>query len=560
MPVITSWYAAYSNVVDTAGINALLAVSLFVLLHCGQLSLGSAAYMGVGAYTSAVLTDTLAWPFPAVLAAGIGAAACCALALGLPVLRLRGVYLAIATLAFVGILQVVALNWPLTGEAEGLSVPRETDTWQIYAALTVVCALLWRLERSALGRSFGAIREDEPAAQAMGVAASQVKLTAFVLSGAIAGLAGGLDAHLHFFISPANYGVGTAIDILTYTVVGGTGSVAGSLAGAALMTALPEALRFLHDVRPIFNGLVLLLVIVLLPHGLLGLRRRGRQEQRAAGHPRSGPLPNVTSPTMRRPPLAARHALEVEHVSRAFGGVRALDDVSLQVEEGSIVGVIGPNGAGKTTLLNVLSGFDQPTSGRVLVGGHLLTGVPPHKMAALGVARTFQNVRLFRGLSALDNVLVGQQLVSEPEAVAHLLGLPSARRQAAAVREAGLAVLARFGLAERASLPAGALAYGDQRRLEIARALGRRPRLLLLDEPAAGLNPHEKEALSATLRELAAEGQTIIIVEHDMGLIMALCQHIAVLNFGHLIAQGPPTVVATDPAVIEAYLGSEEEG
>src|SRR5947209_4024134 len=236
------WYAAYSNIVDTVGINALLALSLFVMLHCGQLSLGSAAYMGVGAYTSALLTVNLAWPFPLVLAAGVGAAVLCAVALGLPVLRLRGVYLAIATLAFVGVMQVVALNWPLTGEAEGLTVPQQTVTWHIYLALVAVCYLLWRLASSPLGRSFGAIREDEDAARAMGIDAARVKLLAFVISGAIAGLAGALDAHLPFFINPAAYGFDTAVNILTYAVVGGTTSFAGSLAGAALMTILPEAL------------------------------------------------------------------------------------------------------------------------------------------------------------------------------------------------------------------------------------------------------------------------------------------------------------------------------
>jgi branched-chain amino acid transport system permease protein len=578
MDALLAWYAAYSNIVDTVGINALLALSLFIMLHCGQLSLGSAAYMGVGAYASALLTANLNWPFPLVLAVGMASSALCALALGLPVSRLRGVYLAIATLAFVGVMQVVALNWPLTGEAEGLTVPQETVTWHIYMALAAVCYVLWRLESSSLGRSFGAIREDEEAARAMGIDAARIKLLAFVLSGSIAGLAGALDAHLHFFISPASYGFDTAVSILTYAVVGGAASFVGSVAGATLMTVLPETLRFLHDFSTIFNGLILLLVIVLLPNGLLGLRDtigavwravRGRpsrpglagsaaEGQRLAPAGSADPrLDALAARQMSHAPNSTSHMLEIEHLSRVFGGVRALDDVCLRVDEGSIVGLIGPNGAGKTTLLNLLSGFDQPTTGHILLEGRPLIRARPQNMAALGVARTFQNIRLFRGLSLLDNVLAGQRLVPEPSLAAYLVGLPGARRQAVAVAAAGLDLLARFGLAERAQLPASALSYGDQRRLEIARALGRRPRLLLLDEPAAGLNPQEKEELRATVSGLAARGQTIVIVEHDMSLIMRLCQSIAVLNFGQLIAQGPPAAIVADPAVVEAYLGSD---
>lgn len=567
LATITGWYSAYSNLIDTVGINALLALSLYVMLNCGQLSLGSAAYMGVGAYTSALLSTARGWPFAPVLAAGVAMAMACALALGLPVLRLRGVYLAIATLAFVGVLQVVALNWTLTGEAEGLgNIPLETTTWMIYLALVVVCFLLWRVRGSALGRAFGAIREDEIAARAMGIDAARVKLLAFVLSGGIAGLAGALDAHLHFFINPPNYGFGTAVDILTYTVVGGLTSFGGSVAGAALITLLPEVLRFLHDVRAVFNGLIVLLVIVLLPQGLLGflgsVRVRGWRGQPAVpeGVEQTAGLGDLSfgpSHVERRSGSGGQTLVVVEQVSRMFGGVRALDAVSLQVEEGDIVGLIGPNGAGKTTLLNMLSAFDQPTAGQVLIGGRALDGQRPHALARLGVARTFQNIRLFRALSVLDNVLAGQLLVAEPHALAHLLGLPRARGQTARVGETGLELLRVCGLASQAYRPAGTLSYGDQRRLEIARALGRRPRLLLLDEPAAGLNPREKDELQEMVRGLAAAGRTIVIVDHDMNLVMKLCRRIVVLNFGRVIAQGAPAAIAADPAVIEAYLGSD---
>ena len=253
--------------------------------------------------------------------------------------------------------------------------------------------------------------------------------------------------------------------------------------------------------------------------------------------------------------------LQVDGLSRHFGGVRAVDDVSFAVDEGEIVGLIGPNGAGKTTVINLLSGLLRPTAGSVTFAGARLYRLPPHRIARAGVARTFQNIRLFRGLSALDNVIVGTHVTTGAPFAARLVFAPSARREEEAARATAQRLLERVGLGARAAEAqsrATSLPYGEQRRLEIARALAARPRLLLLDEPAAGMNPAEMETLVALIRSLAHEGQTILLIEHNMQVVMGVCDRIVVLNFGRKIAEGPPAQVSRDRDVIAAYLGEEE--
>ena len=248
--------------------------------------------------------------------------------------------------------------------------------------------------------------------------------------------------------------------------------------------------------------------------------------------------------------------LAVERLERAFGGVRAVDGASFEVRAGEIHGLIGPNGAGKTTAINVISGLLSPTGGAVRLSGREIQALPPHRIAALGVARTFQNIRLFQDLSARDNVLVGEHLVRKASLAARLLVLPSSRAEERGARARAGELLERIGLSERARERARNLSYGEQRRVEIARALAAEPRLLLLDEPTAGMNPVEVQAVAALIRSVAAEGRSVLLIEHNVKLVMDVCDRITVLDFGKVIAEGTPAAVAKDPAVIAAYLGS----
>jgi branched-chain amino acid transport system permease protein len=249
--------------------------------------------------------------------------------------------------------------------------------------------------------------------------------------------------------------------------------------------------------------------------------------------------------------------LSVEELDRSFGGVRALDGAAVQVAAGEVHGLIGPNGAGKTTLLNVISGLFRPTRGRIVLGGERIDGLPSHRIAALGITRTYQNIRLFLGLSALENVMVGAHLVRRGDTLRRLFFLPSARADEARAREAALQLLARVGLSDRAHHRVSGLSYGDQRRVEIARALASSPRLVLLDEPTAGMNAAEVQAVAAVIREVAKQGQSVVLVEHNVQLVMQVCDRITVLNFGKVIAHGEPQHVSSHPEVIAAYLGSD---
>ncbi len=254
--------------------------------------------------------------------------------------------------------------------------------------------------------------------------------------------------------------------------------------------------------------------------------------------------------------MTASALLAVEQLERAFGGVRAVDGASFRVRLGEVHGLIGPNGAGKTTLINLVSGLLAPTAGEVVLEGRAIHRLPPHQIAARGVARTFQNIRLFPDLSALDNVLVGEHLVRRPSLWGRLAMLPAAAREERAAREGAAALLEQIGMGERAGAAARNLSYGEQRRVEVARALASRPRLLLLDEPTAGMNAVEVESVAGLIRRVAAEGRSVLLVEHNVRLVMDVCDAITVLNFGKVIAEGSPAAVARDQAVVAAYLGN----
>src|SRR5438445_571677 len=424
---------AYQSLFAFVGINGLLALSVYTTLSCGQLSLANAGFLAIGAYTSALITlRASAVPFIAALAASALLPAIVAVPLGLPVLRLRGVFLAIATVGFGEVVRLFFVNWDYTNGAMGLvAIPQRTQLWTSGLALALALFVLGRLRGPRAGHALEAIGEDETAARTMGIYTTGHKMAMLALGAALAGLAGGLEAHFTFMVAPGGYAFGRVVEMLVQAVVGGTAAFYGPVVGAAFLTLLPEILR------------------------------------------------------------------EAD-------------------------------------------------------------ALPPNRVAALGVARTYQNIRLFGGLSAADNVVVGQHLRRNAPVWRRLLLLPSARNEERAAREAAEAGLARVGMRERALTRAFNLSYGEQRRVEIARALAAQPRLVLLAEPTGGMNPNEAAAVARLVPELANEGRAVLLIEHNVRLVMELCDRVTVLNFGKVIARGTPVEIGKDPAVIAAYLGESQ--
>jgi len=551
---------SYASTITFMALTGVFAYSFYAVLMAGQLSLAQAGLASAAAFTSSLVVpaEPLFGVIPRLvvgIAVGMTVGAALAFLLGLPVMRLRGVFLAIATLAFGEVVRILLINQSWTGGAEGLSFPKLVGIPQAWLALAVVAYWFWRLGGSRLGRALAAIREDELAAKAMGIDVTRHRMMSFVTSGAVAGLYGVLLAHFVRFADPNAFGFSTAVEGLVTAVVGGTALFIGPLLGSVFLTALPELQRAIGVeagwIRPFVSGLMLLLVILFLPGGLAALipHRPGR-----VGHPDA--LPDLPPLPAAGTPIASLRAIRKD-----YGGVHAVHDVDLDIAASEIVGLIGPNGAGKTTLINIVSGLVPPTSGEgTVVGIPVGSGVPAHRIALAGVSRTFQQIKLFDRLSALDNVLVGAHRVSRPTLLRRLILLPSARRDERLALAQAFAQLTRVGLADRARQAAGDLPYGDQRRLEIARALAAHPTLLILDEPAAGMNHVEAHRLSVLIRGLADDGVTILLIEHNVRMVLETCTRVVVLDFGEVIAAGEPATVARDPRVVEAYLGAEDDG
>ncbi len=579
-------------VVDFILINIALGLSIYVTLTTGLLTLANAGFMAIGAYTAAIIATQTRLPLLAGFIIAIFLAVAVALAFGAIVLRLRDLYLAIATLGFGEIIRILALNGdkliaPFMGTeprvvfngGEGITLPYTSPklvlglpemTWVVLAYVFATVYVLATLHRSRHGRVLAAIRLDEAAAATLGVDVVRYKLLAFVLGAAIAAGAGALTTPIVRVVDPSSYTFSRAVDILAYAVLGGMTHWVGPIVGAMVLTALPETLRFLKDEREVVNGVIIMVSIIYLPRGLADPRFWSSvwRDRIGASTPKATPESATTRKLAAARPGEAGFAdtaraptpplLEIRDLSCHYGGLVAVDRVSFRVEAGAICGLIGPNGAGKTTLINAVSGLAPISAGCVVLDGRPLVGLAPHQVALLGIGRSFQNIRLFGDLTVLENVMVGyhrRRAASLPET---LLRLPRSARDESASRADALGLLRRLRLEHLAMTEAGALSYGDQRRVEIARALASDPRLLLLDEPAAGMNDVETEQLSDFLLELRDRGLTLLVIEHDMGLIMRVSDNVVVLNFGRKIAEGPPAVVRAHPEVIRAYLGEEE--
>ncbi|WP_448206855.1 branched-chain amino acid ABC transporter ATP-binding protein/permease [Azospirillum sp. sgz302134] len=533
------------RVLTVAGVYALAAIGFQLVFGLGgALSLAHGAFFGLGAYATGILGSQWGWGFAATFPVSLLVPLLLALLVGLPVLRLESHYFALATLGVGQVVHLLAVNSPgLTGGANGLpgvpgivlfgwAVPRGLPLAAVvWGCVTLGGWLAWSLARGRWGRALTLVRDDPLAAGTLGLDVGRLRLGAFALSAVYAGAAGALAVHTQRVVSPEVLEFPVMVSILTIAVVGGRGRVAGAILGAVLLIHLPEWFRFLERSYLIVYGVALLTTVVLAPHGLTGLLDRlFRLPAR--------PIPKAVAPV--EAVRASGPVLRVEGLGKSFGGVRAVDGVSLTLESGSITGLIGPNGSGKTTLINLLTGLERPDQGRVLLAGRDLAGKRPDRIARAGVARTFQAVSLPEGATVLEAVAAArlERDRSVAEAEAHALW-----------------ALERVGAAGLAVRPCADLPAALRRRVELARALARQPAVLLLDEPAAGLTDAEKAELAGHLRAIAATGTALLVVEHDMGFLLPLAGHVLGLDQGRTLYDGPAAGVRSDPAVIAAYLG-----
>ncbi|KAF3996714.1 branched-chain amino acid ABC transporter ATP-binding protein/permease [Glaciimonas immobilis] len=557
------------------GVYFLCAAGMNVLVgYAGQKSLGQAGLFAAGAYGAAILSTRFDWsPVFALIGAAVLSGLCGAL-IAWPSLRVRGPYLAMVTLAFGIVVEKLVAGWTeVFGGAQGIYGVKPLTlsgaplsglhwVWLVLGMGVITYFLLRNLLKGRFGRAWLAIQADEIAAACAGINVYRYKVLAFVIAGICCGIAGALVAQHGQYINSDYISFNLSIFILLLVLLGGAGSLYGPLIGAILLTLIDAYLARWPSVQHFGYGALLLFALYVMPDGVAGLLKR----LNGVSAPEAGPANQLDASKGRSvlartveaiSPGGADHSLlEVEHLGKSFGGIHPVQDVSFSLRPGKIHALIGPNGAGKTTMINMLSGVIPASAGRIAFLGDDIGRLSSHAICRKGIARTFQNLRLFGALSVQENILIGRHCRMQNGFFSALLGLPSSRAEEHQAREYTASVLKFFGLTALAQRPAGSLAYGLQRRLELARALATEPLLLLLDEPAAGLNPQECVELGDLIVMIAGLGITVVMVEHHMDLVMKISDHVIVLDHGSKIAEGLPAVVRADERVIASYLGA----
>ncbi len=559
-------------VVSLCLVAAIVGGSLVLIVGLTRvIMLASGAVMAVGAYLSTILLQQYGMPYPAsVLAAG-AAGAFVGLIVGIPASRFRGHQLAMATLVFQFVIIIGLREWSsVTGGAAGLHVPpveifghrfaTDRDYLALIGAVTaLVVAVLGVIVTGQFGKVLRAITATEVGAEAFGINVTGFRLAAFVISSMVIAGAGALLAPRVRILDPASFGFESSILMLAYPIVGGMGSIWGGILGGGILRALPELLRGGAEYQDLIYAALVILVMTFFPGGFVGALARAFAVRPApAPTMRLSPAALARPPSVEPPPRAdsAAPALEIVGLAANFGALRAVDDVSLRVDAGVIHGLIGPNGAGKTTLFNIVSGFVTPAGGTVRLFGRDVIGEPPRRRLRSGMTRTFQQVCLFAPLSCVDNVILGLGRTSIRRtlcaSVEETFGSAAYRRR----KEAALAALDAVGLVHRAQDSVLSLSLGDQRRLEVARAIASNPRLVLLDEPVSGVSHEEQAKILALLRRINAERAiSMFVIEHNIHFIRQLCTRLSVMASGRILADGSPEIVIRDAAVRKIYFG-----
>lgn len=566
LPVPPFWITLMNNI----GLASLVAIGLVLLTGVGGLtSFGQAAFCGFGAYTTAVLTTSYGLSPWLTLPLSLCVGAFVALVLGVITVRLSGHFLPLGTIAWGLALYYLFGKLDILGRYDGITgIPPLSigdyaffsgqSIYYIIWAFVVVTAIGARnLLDSRTGRAIRALRGGAQAAEAFGVNIIRAKLIVFVFAGVVAALSGWLYAHMQRSINPTPFGLNMGIEYLLMAVVGGAGHIWGAVFGSAVVLILKEVLqRFLPGLIGTTTNMEMVVFGILLV-GILQTAREGlwplvvklvgfRKAPRDIGAP-------VVDLTAREMPQRGSLLLSVESARKQFGGLVAVNDVSFRIKAGEVVGLIGPNGAGKSTTFNLITGILSLSKGEVRYREARIAGLNPREIAKHGIARSFQHAKILPDMTVLENVALGAHLRGKAGVLRSVLRLER-KEEAALLAEAALQV-ERVGLGEFLHRPAGDLALGQIRILEIARALASDPAMLLLDEPAAGLRHGEKQELAALLRKLREDGVSVLLVEHDMGFVMGLVDQLVVLDFGTLIADGKPQDVRSHPAVVAAYLG-----
>jgi branched-chain amino acid transport system permease protein len=556
-----------------AGLFFLLAAGMNLLLAAGQLNLGHTAFFGIGAYTSGLLALHYGlsplWTLP-MAAAFTGVVG---YLLGRLTLKLRGAYFVLVTIGFAEVIRLVATNWmeltqgpmglagvpPFNLGTERLTLVSKRDYYYLMAVMAgATLYLTARLLGSRIGRALAAIQSNESLAESSGISAYRHTMLALVTSCVLAGAAGGFYAHYITFLSPELFGFQNTVTMAVMVVAGGQGMVLGPAVGSLVFTFVPEMLRMAVFYRMLLYGVILLLVVMFMPKGLVFylralLRVRGRRP--------AAPLvvaEGAGFTTAEEGSRAPGPALEVKQITVRFGGLAAVEELSLALGRGEILALIGPNGAGKSTAFNVITGFQMSDAGRVDFDGQDITSMARYRIAERGLVRMFQRTSIFPEAPALDNVLTACHRLARTRLWELVLMTHAYRDEDEHMRARARAILHFVGLDHKAEEAAKNLSCGDQRLLGLAIALAPDPSVLLLDEPAAGLNAVETERLMRLIESIRGRGLSVLLVEHDMKLVMGLCDRVVVLNYGQKIAEGTPAEIQRHPEVIRAYLGSGE--